>query len=99
MTEFICNTCNTIYPIDAIRYKCDCGDPLNLKKPQIRFPLDEIAKRSNTLWRYREAIPISDDASIVSLGEGMTPLVPFDDSEYEHHLMNIFQLTKQLHLK
>jgi len=86
MTEYICNTCNTTYSINALHYKCDCSAPLDLKKTEIVFPLDEIATRSNTLWRYREAIPISDNASIVSLGEGMTPLVPFDNSTHEHHL-------------
>ena len=29
-----------------------------------------------TLWRYREAIPIEDDAHIVTLDEGFTPLTP-----------------------
>ncbi|MDE0299987.1 MAG: threonine synthase [Candidatus Poribacteria bacterium] len=50
------------------------------------FPLDEISGRGSTLWRYREAIPVEDDASIVSLGEGMTPLVPFDDPGRGHYL-------------
>ena len=59
---------------------------LNLKKEGNSFPLDEISGRSSTLWRYREAIPVGDDSSIVSLGEGMTPLVPFHDIESKHYL-------------
>ena len=35
---------------------------------------DLLAKRGATLWRYRELLPIQDDANIVSLGEGWTPL-------------------------
>ena len=27
------------------------------------------------LWRYREMLPVLDDANIVSLGEGMTPII------------------------
>ena len=34
-----------------------------------------LAVRPATLWRYRELLPVEDDASIVSLGEGMTPLL------------------------
>ncbi|MHC5211262.1 MAG: threonine synthase [Planctomycetota bacterium] len=35
----------------------------------------DLAHRPPTLWRYRELLPIEDDADIVSLGEGMTPLL------------------------
>ncbi len=86
MTEYYCNACKSTHPIDSIRYNCDCGGVLNLKKEAHRFPLDEISGRSSTIWRYREAIPVDDDSSIVSLGEGMTPLVPFDDAGHGHYL-------------
>ena len=86
MTEYRCRACNRTYPIDTLRYKCDCEGVLNLTKGENPFPLDEISRRSSTLWRYREAIPVADDSSIVSLGEGMTPLVPFNDAGHEHYL-------------
>ena len=86
MTEYICHACNRTSPIQTIRYKCDCGGALNLKKEGNFFPLDKISGRSSTLWRYREAIPVSNDSSIVSLGEGMTPLLPFHDIESKHFL-------------
>ncbi len=34
-----------------------------------------LPSRPASLWRYREVLPIYDDANIVSLGEGWTPLV------------------------
>jgi threonine synthase len=37
-----------------------------------------VSGRKPTLWRYREALPVADDASIVSFDEGLTPLVPVD---------------------
>ena len=88
MIKYICNQCNTTYPIDALRYKCDCGQPLEVKQSETEtaFPIEQIAKRDNTLWRYREALPIADDNSIISLGEGMTPLVSFDNSTHDHRL-------------
>jgi len=36
----------------------------------------DLASRSPTLWRYREMLPITDEGAIVSLGEGLTPLLP-----------------------
>lgn len=86
MTEYRCNACKSTYAINTLRYNCDCGGVLNLRKSENLLPHDEISRRSSTLWRYREAIPVDDDSSIVSLGEGMTPLRPFHDTESKHYL-------------
>ena len=37
---------------------------------------EDLASRDATMWRYREVMPVSDPAHIISLGEGMTPLLP-----------------------
>ena len=37
---------------------------------------DDLIGRVNSLWRYRELLPVADDANIVTLGEGMSPLLP-----------------------
>jgi len=42
------------------------------------FNLVKIRNREQTMWRYREAIPIKDDGNIVSFNEGFTPLVEVD---------------------
>lgn len=86
MTQYLCNTCAATYPIDTIRYRCECGEPLHLQKPDLAFPLDAIAQRGNTLWRYREALPIPDASPTVSLNEGMTPLLPLDSDSHDHRL-------------
>jgi threonine synthase len=36
----------------------------------------DIASRVPSLWRYRELLPLPRDADPVTLGEGMTPLLP-----------------------
>ncbi|MEW6744183.1 MAG: threonine synthase [Planctomycetota bacterium] len=36
---------------------------------------EDLASREATLWRYRELLPVEDEAAIVTLGEGMTPLL------------------------
>jgi threonine synthase len=38
-------------------------------------PIDFTA-RVNSLWRYRELLPVPADAAPVTLGEGMSPLLP-----------------------
>ncbi|HZU36599.1 MAG TPA: threonine synthase [Gemmataceae bacterium] len=37
---------------------------------------DAFIQRPPSLWRYRELLPLPADAEPVSLGEGMTPLLP-----------------------
>jgi threonine synthase len=37
--------------------------------------LGELASRPKNLWRYREVLPVAKDSSIISLGEGFTPLL------------------------
>ncbi len=41
------------------------------------FPLDLIAKRPPTLWRYEEALPALPIEDRVSFQEGFTPLLPY----------------------
>jgi len=55
-----------------------CGAPVlahyDLEpRPELRR---EIASRPANMWRYREVLPPVDDADIVTLGEGITPLLP-----------------------
>lgn len=35
----------------------------------------DLLQRAPNLWRYRELLPVPDDDSIVTLGEGLTPLL------------------------
>jgi threonine synthase len=42
------------------------------KSPELR---DEIRTRPATMWRYRELLPADDESEIITLGEGITPLL------------------------
>jgi len=74
MNQLICTRCQATYPLDAPRWKCECGGVLDIEF-EAAFDLAKIEGRKPTMWRYREAIPVQDDANIVSLAEGFTPLV------------------------
>jgi threonine synthase len=73
MGKFFCSNCQRFYPPQPTRWRCDCGSFLDLEF-ESRFPIKKILKRSPTLWRYREAIPIHRDQSVISMNEGFTPL-------------------------
>ena len=80
--EFTCIDCGEKYPANLPRWRCGCGGPLEVEPSGI-FTRESLAKRPATLWRYREAIPIEADENIVSMNEGMTPLVPLAFSDME----------------
>lgn len=66
-------TCSASDP----RWRSEAGAPFDLAF-QSRLNVDAIRRRPPTMWRYREALPLEDDAHIVSLGEGMTPMVRWE---------------------
>ena len=81
--QYQCANCNNTYQISPLRYKCDCGSALNLVADSRILPNAQVPA-AMSLWRYREALPIDADTDIVTLGEGMTPLVPIDVDTPEH---------------
>ena len=81
--NYLCDKCNKTYEISPLRYQCDCGNALTLAKESHICPNPQVPA-AMSLWRYREALPIDADTEIVTLGEGMTPLVPLDVNAPEH---------------
>lgn len=77
MERFFCSNCKCFYSLQPARWRCDCGSFLDLEF-ESKFPIQKFLKRTPTLWRYREAIPIRSNASILSMGEGFTPMVKFE---------------------
>jgi len=70
-----CTICASEYKTDEPLWRCRCGGLLDIiQTPQ--FDRAKINKNAPGLWRYRHVLPIENDDDIVSLGEGMTPLIP-----------------------
>ena len=71
-----CSACSTRYePNELINLCRKCGGPLLAKydlspAPELR---KEIVERAPNMWRYAEVLP---DGEVVTLGEGITPLLP-----------------------
>ena len=81
--QYQCAKCNKTYEISPLRYKCDCGNALNLAVDSYICPNPQIPA-AMSLWRYHEALPIDAETDLVTLGEGMTPLIPLDIDAPEH---------------
>lgn len=77
MNRMVCRECGEEYSLGDKVWRCKCGGLLDIEF-EARFLLNRIKGREPTMWRYREAIPISRDQSIVSFLEGFTPLLKID---------------------
>lgn len=72
-----CVRCGQAYPPDVIRYRCDCGDSLEIvyDYDSLHVTWEELRKRTFCHWRYREFYPGLKKGDIITMGEGGTPLV------------------------
>ena len=56
-----------------------CGAPLLARydtEVAVRtLDIKNMAGRAHSMWRYHEMLPAPDESAIVTLGEGMTPLL------------------------
>jgi threonine synthase len=83
-TSLHCAACGKSHDVDRLQNLCtDCGKPLlvgyDLPAVMETFRPDLVRQRAErSMWRFQEVMPIADEAEIVSLGEGCTPLLPLE---------------------
>src|ERR1700681_180794 len=89
-----CRECGTEYELQATHVCEVCFGPLDvvfdyaaLKKVVTR---KRIEAGPASMWRYRDLLPIEDSTPVVSLGEGLTPLVKADRLGAELGLRNLY---------
>ena len=79
VTHLECGRCGKQFEPGKVYNLCDCGSPLlaryDLGQAARTLSRDRMARRPANLWRYREVLPVARESSIVSLGEGFTPLI------------------------
>ena len=80
VTHLECSMTGERYPADTLQTLSRAGRPL-----LVRYDLDGVraalgraalAGRPQSLWRYRELLPVRRPENVLSLGEVTTPLVP-----------------------
>ena len=78
--EFECSKCHKIYPIDTLEANCSCGGLFNLKYKKEKFDLNKIKKNDLSIFRYINFMANKEEDQIVSLGEGLSPIVKLNDN-------------------
>ena len=81
LTHLACTACAKEHDASVPQNVCTaCGKPLypqyDLAAAGRTLTKAALATRVKSLWRYREVLPVRSNADIVTLGEGLTPLLP-----------------------
>ena len=75
-----CSRTGTTYDADQVNGTSEAGAPLlaryDLDRVKATVTPADLRHRAPTLWRYHELLPVRSADHVVSLGEGMTPLLP-----------------------
>src|SRR4030088_2786189 len=80
LSHLDCSACGVQHDADRLQTVCTaCGKVLFARYDLVGVgqavrPAD-FATRRWDMWRYSELLPIRDQANVISLGEGLTPLV------------------------
>jgi threonine synthase len=80
VTHLECAACHLEHEARRLLNLCrECGKPLLVRYDLARagqtLTKESLVSRQADLWRYREVLPVENEANIVSLGEGWTPLL------------------------
>ena len=80
VSHLSCSACHKQYDPNRLYNLCqDCAKPLlvhyDLKYVSQTLHKESLASRAANLWRYREVLPVEQEANIITLGEGWTPLI------------------------
>ena len=95
LTHLACTACGLSHDAAVPQNVCTaCGKPLfpqyNLAAAGRTLTKAVLHDRAPTMWRYREVLPVRSDADIVTLGEGLTPLLPAPRLGAKHGMGRLF---------
>src|SRR5690348_7229707 len=80
VTHLECSLTGERYEADRLQGLSRAGRPLlvryDLEGVRRALSREALARRPQTLWRYRELLPVRRPENVLSLGEVVTPLVP-----------------------
>ena len=95
LTHLACAACGKEHDHNVPQNVCTaCGKPLfaryDLAAAGRTMTKASLRGRVASLWRYREVLPVRNDADIVTLGEGFTPLLPAPRLAAKHGMKKLY---------
>ena len=78
--NYVCSKCEKTEEVTTRAPKCECGGLWKLQYELPKFEETLIDKDEWSIFRYRAFMPLADDTwKEVTMGEGMTPIIHFDE--------------------
>lgn len=92
LSQLACSQCGKVYSAFELQtFSPCCRQPLVAEYNLAEAPGKTVLyNRPATMWRYKEVLPIFEDENIVSLGEGMTPILELKHLQAQYELPNLF---------
>jgi threonine synthase len=95
VTHLYCSACGKEYEPRRLYNLCPaCSKPLmvayDLEQAQQTLTKEALTSRDASLWRYREVLPVDDEANKICLGEGLTPLLKAERLGAQLGLTNLY---------
>jgi threonine synthase len=94
VTHLYCSSCGKDYAARTLINLCECGKPLmvayDLESAASTLTRESLGGRVASLWRYREVLPVDNDDNILTLGEGLTPLIKAERLSAQLGMSNLF---------
>ncbi|WP_270179436.1 threonine synthase [Alkalihalobacillus sp. CinArs1] len=94
VSHLYCPKCGKNYDTEDQNQLCKCGSPL-----LVAYYMEELKKvlrpehlneRRPDLWRYHELLPVKREENVVSLGEGMSPIIKMDVVGKDMNIPNLY---------
>src|SRR4029079_6022120 len=92
LTQLACSQCGQVYSIfESQTFATCCNKPLVAKYDlHAGFSKSSLRNRAATMWRYLEVLPVFEEKNIVSLGEGMSPILEPRRLRSKHELPELY---------
>ncbi|CAK8585902.1 hypothetical protein BMEGG_01819 [Priestia megaterium] len=94
VSHLYCPKCKKEYTPKEKHQLCESGSPLlvayDLERLKANLTPEDVQSREPNLWRYHELLPVEDPKNVVSLGEGMTPLIKMPKLGKEMDIPNLY---------
>ncbi len=87
-----CSKCGKLYnPKKINTFSTCCNKPLTANYGlDSGFSKAELDYHDNSMWRYHALLPVLNKQNIISLGEGMTPVLPLHNLGKKYDLPQLF---------
>ncbi|MCP3032361.1 threonine synthase [Halobacillus sp. A1] len=94
VSHLYCPKCDNTYSVEEKNQLCECGSPLlvayNMQELKANLKPKNLLERKADLWRYHELLPIQNIENVVTLGEGLTPLLHMKNTGQDMNIPNLY---------